>query len=84
MTFQYFAGAAIRALTAPKDGPSLYDVCDPILFHHRGGDAHLSKFYGMALSNPPLRAVLRRAGVISRWYWWWTTTGAFWGSWNRR
>jgi hypothetical protein len=63
MTFQYFAGAAIRALTAPKDGPSLYDVCDPILFHHSGGDAHLSKFYGMALSNPPLRAVLRRAGL---------------------
>ena len=29
MSFQYFAGAAYRALTAGKDGPSLYDVCDP-------------------------------------------------------
>ena len=63
MTFQYFAGAAVRALTAPKDGPSLYDVCDPILFHHKGGDAHLAKFYRTALANPPLRAVLRRAGL---------------------
>ena len=63
MTFQYFAGAAVRALTAPKDGPSLYDVCDPILFHQNGGDAHLAKFYRTALGNPPLRAVLRRAGL---------------------
>ena len=63
MTFQYFAGAAVRALTAPKDGASLYDVCDPILFHHKGGDAHLAKFYRTALANPPLRAVLRRAGL---------------------
>ena len=38
MTFQYFAGATYRALTAGKDGPSLYDVCDPLLLHHRGGD----------------------------------------------
>jgi hypothetical protein len=29
MGFQYFAGAAFRALTVHKDGPSLYDVCDP-------------------------------------------------------
>jgi hypothetical protein len=63
MTFQYFAGAAVRALTAPKDGPSLYDVCDQVLLHHKGGDAHLAKFYRTALSNPPLRAVLRRAGL---------------------
>jgi hypothetical protein len=63
MTFQYFAGAAVRALTAPKDGPSLYDVCDPVLLHHKAGNAHLSQFYRTALSNPPLRAVLRRAGL---------------------
>ena len=31
MSFHYFAGAACRALLAPKDGPSLYDVCDPVL-----------------------------------------------------
>jgi hypothetical protein len=63
MTFQYIAGAAYRALTAGKDGPSLYDVCDPLLLHHRGGDAHLAKFYRTALGNPPLRALLRRTGL---------------------
>ena len=35
MTFQHFAGAAYRALTFPKDGPSLYDVCDPLLLKRR-------------------------------------------------
>ena len=30
-----FAGAACRALTARKDGPSLYDVCDPLLLNYR-------------------------------------------------
>jgi hypothetical protein len=63
MSFQYFAGAAYRALTAGKDGPSLYDVCDPLLLHHRGGDPHLAKFYKTALGNPPLRALLHRAGL---------------------
>jgi hypothetical protein len=63
MTFQYFAGATYRTLTAGKDGPSLYDVCDPLLLHHRGGDPHLSKFYRTALGNPALRTLLRRAGL---------------------
>ena len=63
MTFQHFAGAAYRALTAPKDGPSLYDVCDPLLLSHGGGDQHLSKFYKTALGNPALRPLLRRAGL---------------------
>lgn len=64
---RYFAGATFRALTANKEGPSLYDVCDPLL---RGagnaqppGDAHLEKFYRTALSNPALRPLLRRAGL---------------------
>jgi len=68
MGFQYFAGAAYRALTAGKDGPSLYDVCDGVLLngHPRngsGGDAHLIKFYKTALGNPALRPLLRRAGL---------------------
>jgi hypothetical protein len=63
MTFQYFAGAAYRALTARKDGPSLYDVCDPLLWNHAGGDPHLSKFYRTALGNPALRPLLRRTGL---------------------
>jgi hypothetical protein len=64
MTFQHVAGAAYRALTARKDGPSLYDVCDPLLLCHHGGDPHLSKFYKTALGNPPLRALLRRTGLV--------------------
>jgi hypothetical protein len=64
MAFHRFAGAAFRALTAGKDGPSLYDVCDPLLLGHHGGDAHLSKFYRTALGNPPLRALLCRTGFL--------------------
>jgi hypothetical protein len=63
MDFQHIAGAAYRALTARKDGPSLYDLCDPLLLRHCGGDAHLTKFYKTALGNPALRPLLRRAGL---------------------
>jgi hypothetical protein len=63
MGFQYFAGAACRALTAAKQGPSLYDICDPVLLNPAGGDPHLLKFYKTALGNPPLRAILRRSGL---------------------
>ncbi|UGY18406.1 hypothetical protein [Bradyrhizobium septentrionale] len=63
MGFHEIAGAVCRSLTAAKDGPSLYDVCDPVLQSYRGGDAHLGKFYRTALGNPPLRALLRRTGL---------------------
>ena len=63
MGFQYFAGAAFRALTAHKDGPSLYDVCDPLLQSYSGGDPHLGQFYRTALGNPGLRPLLRRTGL---------------------
>jgi hypothetical protein len=63
MNFRYFAGAACRALTTAKDGPSVYDVCDPLLLGRSGGDAHLAKFYRTALCNPALRPLLRRAGL---------------------
>jgi hypothetical protein len=63
MTLQTIAGAAYRALTAQKDGPSLYDVCDPVLASYRGGDPHLGKFYRTALGNPALRPLLRRTGL---------------------
>src|SRR6267378_307279 len=62
MNFQHFAGTAYRALTARKDGPSLYDVCDPLL-KNQGGDPHLAKFYRTALGNPALRPLLCRTGV---------------------
>ena len=64
MRFQHIAGAAYRALTARKDGPSLYDVCDPLLKRSSGGDPHLAKFYKTALGNPALRPLLRRTGLI--------------------
>src|SRR6201990_1197513 len=62
MGFHTIAGAAFRALTARKDGPSLYDVCDPLLLKYQGGDAHLGQFYRTALGNPALRPLLRRTG----------------------
>jgi hypothetical protein len=63
MTLHSIAGAAFRALTARKDGPSLYDVCDPLLLKYTGGDPHLGKFYRTALGNPALRPLLRRTGL---------------------
>ncbi|WP_139480191.1 hypothetical protein [Bradyrhizobium ivorense] len=63
MDFHGIAGAVCRSLTASKDGPSLYDVCDPVLQSYQGGDAHLGQFYRTALGNPPLRALLRRTGL---------------------
>ncbi|QUS37880.1 hypothetical protein RPMA_02655 [Tardiphaga alba] len=58
------ARAAFDALTARKDGPTLYDLCDPIFRRHTGsGDAHIVKFYNTALGNPALRPLLRRAGL---------------------
>src|SRR5579862_8779741 len=63
MNFQDVAGAAYRSLTARKDGPSLYDVCDPLLLNGKGGDRHLAKFYRTALGNPALRPLLRRTGL---------------------
>src|SRR5437868_13223596 len=64
MSFQYFAGAAWRAFTSPKDGPSLYELCDPVLLRPNQGDPHLAKFYRTALANPALRPLLRRAGIV--------------------
>jgi hypothetical protein len=63
MGFFDIAGAAWGALTATKDGPSLYDVCDPVLLNYSGGDPHLGQFYRTALANPALRPLLRRTGL---------------------
>src|SRR4051812_3753944 len=63
MRFVELAGAACRALTARKDGPSLYDLCDPVLRHPASGDPHLARFYRTALGNPALRPLLRRTGL---------------------
>ena len=63
MTARHVARAVYSALTNRKDGPSLYDLCDPLLLHHQGGDGHLAKFYRTAIANPALRPLLRRAGL---------------------
>jgi hypothetical protein len=64
MTFHTLAGAAWRALAVRKDGPSLYDLCDPLLLNPTSGDPHLPKFYKTALGNPALRPLLRRTGLF--------------------
>ena len=58
-----YLGHAYRALTAPKNGPTVYDLCDPLLLGPGGGDAHLRKFYKTAIANPALRPLLSRAGL---------------------
>lgn len=63
MDVRYFAGAACRTLTAIKNGPSLHEVCDPVLRRPGGGDSHIAAFYRTALGNPALRLLLRRAGL---------------------
>ncbi len=63
MNLGYFAGAALRAFTTKRNGPSLYDLCDPVLRGEGPGDAHLRKFYKTALANPALRPLLSRAGL---------------------
>jgi hypothetical protein len=63
MNLHHIAAATYRALTCRKDGPSLYDVCDPLLSKQSGGDPHLGKFYRTALGNPALRPLLRRTGL---------------------
>src|SRR6202048_1812364 len=63
MKFRDITGPAYRSLTARKDGPSLYDVCGPLLLKPSGGDPHLTKFYRTALGNPALRPLLRPAGL---------------------
>jgi hypothetical protein len=63
MNISQMAGAAFRALTARKDGPSIYDVCDPVLLNGHTGDEHLVKFYRTALRNAPLKSLLRGAGL---------------------
>ena len=50
------AGAAYRALTARKDGPSLYDVCDPLLLTATEAATRIS-----ASSTGP-RSAIRRCG----------------------
>jgi hypothetical protein len=58
-----FWRTAYAAVTAEKRGPTLHDLCDPVLRHPDGGDPHFRKFYRTALANPVLRVLLCRAGL---------------------
>src|SRR4051812_26379742 len=57
------ARTILSILTAPPQGPTLHDVCDPVLRRPGCGDAHITRFYNIALGNPALRLLLRRAGL---------------------
>src|SRR5258706_15176270 len=60
MTLGYFAGAAFRAFTTARKGPTFYDLCDPLLAGAGSGHPHLRKFYKRAVANPALRLLLSR------------------------
>jgi hypothetical protein len=59
----HFARAACNTLFAQKSGPTLYELCDPVLRSPESGDAHIAAFYRKAVANLPLRLVLGRAGL---------------------
>ena len=53
-----------RAVVAgERKGPTLFDVCDPLLRGAGSGDQHLRRFYKTAVANPVLRLLLGRAGL---------------------
>jgi hypothetical protein len=55
--------SAGAVLAGRRSGPTLFDVCDPLLRGSGGGDAHLRRFYKTAVANPVLRLLLGRAGL---------------------
>ncbi|HEV2603694.1 MAG TPA: hypothetical protein VGU24_08560 [Microvirga sp.] len=63
MDIPHLAASALRTLTMKKAGPTLYDLCDPVLLRTDTGDEHLRRFYKRALRHPALRPVLARAGL---------------------
>lgn len=63
MQFGHFLRTGAKALAARKNGPTLYDVCAPLLRRPGKGDAHLQTVYRTALANPALAALLARAGL---------------------
>jgi hypothetical protein len=58
-----FLRAARAVLASNRNGPTLFELCDPLLKRAEVGDAHLRRFYRTALANPALRLLLRRAGL---------------------
>jgi hypothetical protein len=63
MSIAYFVRAGLTAFTSRQSGPTLYDVCDPVLSGVGPGDPHLRNFYKVAIANPALRPLLSRGGL---------------------
>jgi hypothetical protein len=63
MAFPYFVRAGLDALKSRQPGPTLFDVCDPLLKGSGPGNTHLRTFYKTAVANPVLRLLLSRAGL---------------------
>ena len=64
MALIHYTRSAFRVLTQPSDGPTLYELCDPLLLASTPADeSHLQRFYRVALAHPALRLILRRAGL---------------------
>jgi hypothetical protein len=55
--------SARAVLAGERKGPTLFDVCDPLLRGAGGGNQHLRRFYKTAVANPVLRLLLGRAGL---------------------
>jgi hypothetical protein len=63
LQLNHFIRAGAKAFTSRRSGPTLYEICDPLLRRPGKGDAHLQKFYRTALANIALRPLLGRAGL---------------------
>lgn len=63
MQLNHFIRTGAKVVTARKSGPSLYEICDPLLRRPGKGDAHLHRFYRTAIANIALRPLLARAGL---------------------
>src|SRR5713101_7031496 len=64
MALIHYTRSAFRALTQRAAGPTLYELCDPLLLApDTAGESHLQRFYRVALAHPALRLILRRAGL---------------------
>jgi hypothetical protein len=58
-----FGQAACKTFFMQKSGPTLYDLCDPVLVSRESRGTQIGTFYRRAVANPPLRLVLCRAGL---------------------
>lgn len=59
----HYVRAACSAFRTQKSGPTLYDLCDPVLLGPESRGAQIATFYRRAVANPPLRLVLGRSGL---------------------